>query len=152
MARYDYRCDGCGRSTELQRSINEGPPPSFVCRCGGMRHREWTTPGIIVRGEGKRDRLKLPGINLAAYQRSNDKQEEIYRKVISHKRYRDGREKRAQGTSTGKLNGKLFRRVGSMPRELLVAESRSQQVAPGTLLKTGGTNLYKKHGCWWGEK
>jgi len=34
----------------------------------------------------------------------------------------------------------------------LDAESRSQEVAAGTLLKVDGTNLFKKHGCWWGDK
>lgn len=89
---------------------------------------------------------------MAAYQRRPEEQERIYSSVIAGKRHRDVCEKGARGSSTRKLKGKQFRRVGSMPRELLVAESRSNDKAAGTLLKEHGKDLYKKHGCWWGEK
>ena len=135
MADYIYKCGSCGCQATITRSMHDGPVPSFSCACGkgNMMDRVWTSPQTIVKGFRGNTNLKLPGINLAAYKRSNEAQEQLYTKVVNHKRYRDTREKMARGTSRARGKGKLFRRTGSMPRELLVAEARSNGVAAGTL-------------------
>ena len=153
MACYEYRCDACGRKTGIERSMSDGPVPAFSCPCGnGNMQRMWHVPMTIVKGFRGDYSPKLPGINLAAYQRSNTEQMRIYDKVIDHKRTRDRAEHIARGTSRKKENGRLFRRVGSIPRELLVAESRSNEIAPGKMLKEHGKDMYQRHGCWWGDK
>ena len=151
MADYIYKCGSCGCQATITRSMRDGPVPSFSCACGkgNMMDRVWMAPEVIVKGFHGNTRLKLPGINLAAYKRSNEAQEQLYTKTVNYKRHRDMRERNARGTSRKRNKGRLFRRTGSMPRELLVAEARSNGVAAGTLLKEKGNDLFKRHGCDW---
>lgn len=147
MPQYEYKCGSCGCVSHIYRPMHDGPVPSFACPCGKANmNRVWSPPQTIVKGFRGDHQPRLPGINLAAYKRSNEAQQQLYTKIINHKKYRDTREKGARGTSRHK---QLFRRTGSIPRELLVAEARSNGIAAGKLLKEHGNDLYKRYGCDW---
>lgn len=154
MVQYEYRCEACGTEEILKLPMVDGPAPNHPCHCGGGElARVWSVPQTLVHNPLKRAAAcKLPGINLARGVRSSDAQEYAYKKHIDGLRHKDAAEKIARGTSTKKLKGVRFERVGSIPRELVVAETRNAKTSAGQLLKEDGINLMKKHGCYWGDK
>jgi putative FmdB family regulatory protein len=47
MPRYDYKCDKCEMILETTDN-----PESMGCTCGGTMMRQWSTFGIVLKGNG----------------------------------------------------------------------------------------------------
>ena len=51
MSRYDYRCDKCGKTKEVERPITAKEKP-VICECGETMNRCWGSSFIVFKGEG----------------------------------------------------------------------------------------------------
>lgn len=49
MATYSFRCEACGREEDIRRSIQEGPPQTILCECGGQMARVYKIEKHIPR-------------------------------------------------------------------------------------------------------
>lgn len=53
MPRFDYRCDRCSATHELELRLGDTPPGAWPCECEGTVWRLWSAPSIgRVNGGG----------------------------------------------------------------------------------------------------
>jgi hypothetical protein len=45
---YEFKCDSCGATEDVDRPLREGPPKELDCSCGGRKHRVWQSSAIII--------------------------------------------------------------------------------------------------------
>ena len=50
MAKYEFRCDGCGISVELDRTMGDSEPPD--CMCGDRMRRVYHSVPIKFNSSG----------------------------------------------------------------------------------------------------
>lgn len=49
MSRYDYICEKCQKTKEIERPIT-APETSVICDCGTVMHRLYSVPNIEFKG------------------------------------------------------------------------------------------------------
>ena len=56
---YTFKCS-CGATTEVSRSMSEGPPPWAICGCGEVATRDWQADIPMIDTSGCRDASHVP--------------------------------------------------------------------------------------------
>ncbi len=49
---YDYKCDACGTTYSIERSIHEEVIAPICTSCSQSMSRVWSSPGITFKGGG----------------------------------------------------------------------------------------------------
>lgn len=58
---YSYKCDNCLRSSEIERSMKDGPPASIICKnCRLLMQRDWQADAPMIDTSGCRDHSEIP--------------------------------------------------------------------------------------------
>lgn len=50
MPTYDFKCNSCGITVEVTRSVDEDS--ALRCDCGEMMFKIFSSPGIVFKGTG----------------------------------------------------------------------------------------------------
>ena len=45
---YEYVCEKCQTTQEIERPLSEGPPKEVICDCGEKMHRVWGNSTIHI--------------------------------------------------------------------------------------------------------
>jgi len=93
--KYDFYCEKCGNSKQIEAPIQEGPPSVIECSCGIAMRREYTTsfilkgddwPGKKIKRENAREGDDSEIENFEAKMDNNRQKKELNDTVLKERR------------------------------------------------------------------